>query len=96
MALATCPSELPAELSKLVAEFADGWAASPARPSPPPQVLAHWNGLVRKWAEAPDLPLLVRKHRGDRGTAIKHSSGRTLVPSDNSAAHWAYTLASEG
>lgn len=96
MVLATCPGKLPEDLAKLVAQFAAGWAASTARPCPAPHVLDHWTQLVHAWAEAPDLPLLLRKHRSDRGTLIEHASGRTLIPSDNSAAHWAYSLASEG
>ncbi|KWT67026.1 hypothetical protein APY03_7134 [Variovorax sp. WDL1] len=96
MILPTCPSTLPADLSALVAQFGAGWAASPARPSPTPGVLQLWSRLVQQWADAPDVPLLVRKHRGDRGTIIPHATGRTIIPSDNSAAHWAFSLAAAG
>lgn len=96
MSLPTCPDELPAELAKLMADFGYAWAASSVRPSPKKEVLAKWSELVNTWASLTDLPLLVRKHRNDRGSSVEHHTGRIIVPSDNSAAHWAYTLASEG
>lgn len=96
MSLPTCPEELPSELAKLVADFGRAWAESSVRPSPKREVLIHWGELVNAWASSPDLPLLVRKHRNDRGSSVEHQTGRILVPTDNSAAHWAYTLASDG
>lgn len=96
MILPTCPSTLPPELTALVAQFAAGWAACPMRPAPTPEVAHHWERLVKQWADADDLPLLVRKHDGNRGMLIRHVSGRTIVPSDNSAAHWAFSLAAAG
>ena len=37
--------------------------------------------------------MLVRKARDNRGHALLHSSGRVLVPTDNSPAHWSLALA---
>ncbi|MGE4110759.1 MAG: hypothetical protein AB7E73_08670, partial [Burkholderiales bacterium] len=96
MSLPVCPKLLPADLALLVEKFGETWAASSIRPSPKPEILNHWATLVRSWASDPELPLLVRKHRNNRGSQIIHLSGRILIPSDNSAAHWAFTLASEG
>ena len=96
MSLPVCPKALPPDLAKLVADFGTAWASSSVRPSPKRDVLKRWNELVETWSCDTALPLFVRKHRGDRGSEVKHNTGRILVPSDNSAAHWAFTLASEG
>lgn len=93
MALPQAPSELPAELVKLVAMFGAAWAGSTHRPIPAPKIRRQWDELLCAWAETGDLPLLIRKHRGDRGSELLHASGRLIVPTDNSAAHWAFTLA---
>lgn len=84
------------ELTEHVERFALAWAKSAVRPSPTPGVIAHWNILLDEWSTAPDLPLFVRKHANNRGSEVTHPSGRKIVPTDNSPAHWAYTLASAG
>lgn len=91
-----CPVELPPELAAFVEGFGKAWAASALRPRPTDAALTHWSKLVEAWANAPDLPLFVRKHANNRGSVIAHPSGRVLVPTDNSPAHWAYVLASSG
>ncbi len=95
-ALTQCPEELPPDLSSLVESFGRAWAESPARPRPSPSVIKHWSELLAGWAGAIDLPLFVRKHANNRGSTVIHDSGRVLVPTDNSPAHWAYILASRG
>jgi hypothetical protein len=91
-----CPSELAADLRAHVATLARAWAEHPARPRPTPAVREHWAALVRAWSTTPDLPLYVRKAAGNRGALLTHRSGRALVPTDNSPAHWAFTLACGG
>jgi hypothetical protein len=91
-----CPAELPLELVALIEGFGRAWAASPIRPRPTARTLAKWGKLIDAWAKADDLPLFIRKHSNNRGTALPHNSGRLLVPTDNSPAHWAYVVASSG
>jgi hypothetical protein len=95
-ALAHCPKALPADLSSLIESFGQAWASSPARPKLSALVVAQWSELLDAWAAADDLPLFVRKNSNNRGSVITHKSGRYLVPCDNSPAHWAYVMASEG
>lgn len=42
------------------------------------------------------MPLYIRKSKGNRGSVLEHESGRTLVPVDNSTAHWAIATALRG
>jgi hypothetical protein len=42
------------------------------------------------------VPLFVRKGSAGRGLMLTHASGRRLIPSDNSPAVWAFTLALQG
>jgi hypothetical protein len=91
-----CPEELPPELAALVESFGRAWAASPIRPRPTASTLAKWEKLIDAWSQADDMPLFIRKHSNNRGSAVFHSSGRLLVPTDNSPAHWAYVVASSG
>ncbi len=92
-ALPPCPRELPPELRTRVIDLAAAWARHPARPVPPDAVAAAWDATLDGWVRADDLPLFVRKHRGDRGHTLRHTSGRVLVPVDNSPAQWTYALA---
>jgi hypothetical protein len=96
MSLPDCPTELPEDLSALIHEFGSLWASSAIRPTPEKSVLEGWQKLLFEWVETPDLPLFVRKHRGDRGHELAHETGRVIVPTDNSAPHWAFTLACAG
>lgn len=94
--LARCPELLPGDLSSLIESFGHAWAIHPSRPKPATHVVEHWSKLLEEWAGTEDLPLFVRKHDKNRGSVIAHSSGRSLVPCDNSPAHWSYVLASQG
>lgn len=92
-----CPKELPAELSDALELLAQLWAESPLRPRPPSAVVQAWDSLIESWIEDPELPLLIRKVSGNRGNALEHKlTHRTLIPTDNSPAHWAYALALRG
>jgi hypothetical protein len=51
---------------------------------------------LEEWASAPGMPIFVRKHKDNRGFSVSHPSGRELVPTDNSPAHWVFTLACAG
>ena len=94
--LTHCPELLPPDLTALIDSFAQAWANSPSRPRPSANAIAHWSELLAAWVAADDLPLFVRKHSNNRGSVVSHLSGRPLVPCDNSPAHWAYVMASNG
>jgi len=54
--------------------------------------------LIDEWASTKDLCLFVRKRGRDdaRGQVIAHTTGRSLVPCDNTLAHWAFVAAFRG
>jgi hypothetical protein len=58
-----------------------------------PGVLDHWERLIGDWTKDVTLPLFVRKSSNDRGSVIRHFQGRSLVPTDNSPAQWAFAQA---
>jgi hypothetical protein len=93
MTFPTVPSELPSELAQQLRHLALAWANHPMRPKPQTEVLAHWDNLIADWIADVSLPLFIRKVANNRGSAVPLPSGRILVPSDNSPAHWAFALA---
>ena len=87
-----CPEVLPTDLTWLIESFGQAWAASPSRPQLSAHVVAQWFDLLAEWAAADDLPIFVRKHSNYRGSVVSQTSGRSLVPCDNSPAHWVYYI----
>ena len=59
-------------------------------------VRTRWKKLLDEWELAQDIPLLVRKGSGRRGSVVVHESGRELVLCDNSPAQWGCSLAVAG
>lgn len=72
------------------------WAINPRRPRIAEQTVRAWTQLIADWVEDTRLPLLVRKAQADRGARITGPEGRTLVPTDNSPAQWAFAFAYSG
>ena len=93
MAFPIEPSKLPAEVACALQQIAIAWANHPMRPKPTAEVLEHWDKLIADWITDSSLPLFIRKAANNRGSVVSHSSGRTLIPCDNSPAHWALALA---
>lgn len=83
-------------LGDKIAKIGSYWAEHPERPLPKIDVRTHWEKLIGDWAKADSLPLYVRKANRNRGSIIRHKSGRSLVPTDNSPARWAFVLACKG
>jgi hypothetical protein len=54
--------------------------------------LEHWVALIHAWSAAADLAVLIRKARDNRRRELRHESGRILIPTDNSPAHWSMAL----
>lgn len=94
--LIRCPDRLPQDIVALIEQFGRAWADSPLRPRPSPAVMAQWLALLEAWVKDDGVPLFVRKHSANRGSVILHSSGRALVPCDNSPAQWAFVMAAAG
>lgn len=91
--LSHCPEVLPSELTSILERFGRNWAKSALRPQPPTHIVEQWANLLAEWVAADDMPLFVRKSSCSRGSVVVHESGRSLVPCDNSPAHWAYIKA---
>ena len=94
--IAACPEQLPEPLTSAVCDFASAWAASSLRPRVGLAIRRHWQALLHAWVQDDSLPLLIRRPSAGRGLVLAHSSGRSLVPTDNSPANWSLSLALSG
>jgi hypothetical protein len=90
------PQAAPRSLRESLVTAALAWYDDPDRPRIAPEVSQHWTHLLDAWTSAGDLPLFVRRARGNRGHRLAHTSGRTIIPADNGPAHWSLTLAFRG
>jgi hypothetical protein len=88
--------ELTNAQKNLIAKLVKLWVQNRESPRPRTDVRRHWETLIEDWANTDSLPLYVRKARGNRGSIIRHEEGRSLVPTDNSPAIWAFVLACTG
>jgi hypothetical protein len=84
---------IPDKDMQLLRQFARAWSLNEARPRPKKATLNHWNTLIATWIEDDSLPLFIRKGSLRRGQNYEHSTGRFLIPVDNSPAQWAFSLA---
>lgn len=94
-----CPiaPEFPNEMKDLAAKLGKIWAEHPTRPQPKLDVLQHWGTLVSEWADDDSLPLYVRKQSCGCGRELRHVSGRrSIVPTNNSPAQWAFVQSYRG
>ena len=97
MTFPTAPVSLPGRIPELISEMARLWAETPERPCPPKNVLHHWDQLIDEWSTSDNLPLYVRKAKNNRGSIVTHAtSGRSIVPTDNRPAQWAFVCAING
>lgn len=93
MPLPICAPEASPAIRESLRQLGRTWAADPARPRIAPTTLEAWSALLDAWIARDDLPLLVRKHRQNRGSLVESGFGRFLVPADNSPAQWAFAVA---
>lgn len=92
-----CPTELPFYVSESVQLLGRLWEASSICPQVAHEVVKGWDELLAQWQEDTTLPLLVRKASSAvRGSELTHSTGRPIVPTDNSPAQWSCSLALQG
>jgi hypothetical protein len=88
--------EFPKEMKDLIVKLGKIWAEHPIRPQPKLDILQHWDTLVSEWADDDSLPLYVRKQSCGRGKELRHATGRSIVPTDNSPAQWAFVQSYRG
>lgn len=90
-----CPNPLPQSLTEALDNIAYEWARSPLRPRLKKGIADHWDLVVKEWADDRIMPLFIRRFNDEfpRGKAIRHASGRMLIPVDNTPAHWVLSLA---
>jgi hypothetical protein len=92
-----CPTSLLGVLDEKLRELAEIWATSETRPRIEKTIAVHWDSLIEAWLGDIALPLLVRKASEGRGSVVHHkATGRALIPTDNSPAHWSFALAYAG
>ena len=96
MSFPECKPEYSHKTLEVMFDLGLQWAKDPNRPKISRAVLATWTNLIDAWAEADDLPLLVRKQQKNRGSLITGAEGRILIPTDNSPAQWAFAYAHSG
>jgi hypothetical protein len=90
-----CPASLPDDIRAHMRALVTAWWSHDGWPRPSPEVLGAWDHLLEEWIESREMPLYIRKDL-PRGQRLTHSSGRPLVPVDNSVAQWAFGLALQG
>ena len=91
-----CHPSTASSFQAALRDLGERWAAEPARPRIREEMLSAWDALLEAWIAVRELPLLVRKFRGNRGLPLVGRGGRTLIPTDNSPAQWAYSVAYDG
>jgi hypothetical protein len=85
---------LDPEVDALIEKAALLWRDSAYREKPSEEILCGWDKLLDEWMSQTSMPILIRKAGQTRGKLIEHSSSaRNFVLTDNSPAHWAFSLA---
>jgi len=92
----TSPGSFDGELTEALDRVARLWYESTHRPFIDANVLNRWDDLLLSWVKDKTLPLIIRSAKGLPGSEVTHCCGRLLIPSDNSPASWAFTLAERG
>lgn len=91
-----CPQSFEPELLQALNLVATLWHNSPHRPTIAEDVLLAWDELLVAWVRDATMPLIVRSSKAAPGSEVIHQTNRVLIPSDNSPAQWAITLAERG
>jgi len=89
-------SPLLATISRLLGELGFLWAVADACPLIEDATRIAWDNLLKEWLDDSSLPLLIRLSSLARGSVVVNTSGREIVPTDNSPAQWTCSLATSG
>ena len=84
---------LPDYFDPGIKALASDWKDDPSRPVVSSSVIVWYEKQLKKWIADSGLPMLIRKHRGNRGHIRTHKSGRILIPCDNAPANWFFSSA---
>jgi len=95
--LPSCPETID-EIDKLLTKLSTAWAESESRPKLDKKNSEYWDQLISDWINEKELPLYIRKFNEteSRGKLLIHHTGRQVIPTDNSPAHWSYVMAYSG
>lgn len=74
----------------------DTFPVAPELPKELKNLIAKLGELWVKCPKRPQPKRDVRKHSNDRGAVLRHVSGRSFVPTDNSPAKWAFVQSYRG
>lgn len=96
MAFLWCSPAVAEGIQRRLFQLGAEWANDPACPRVTAQASAAWSRLISDWVRCTELPLLVRRFQNNRGSCVVGNGGRTLVPTDNSPAQWAFAVAHSG
>jgi len=96
MAFPRCSPAFAEGIQRRLFELGAEWAKDPTCPRLTPQASVAWSTLISDWVQCTALPLLVRRFQNNRGSCVVGNGGRTLVPTDNSPAQWAFAVAHSG
>jgi hypothetical protein len=80
--------KLPDNISLIIRELGKEWNSAIINPKINQEVISKWDKLIDEWYNAVDIPIIVRKSGGLRGSEIEHKTGRKIIISDNSPAQW--------
>jgi len=87
---------IPQNIVAAMRHVAELWRESDVWPRIEPQLKNRWASVVTEWVNDDNMPLIVRIAKEPPGVPIAHSSGRVLIPTDNSPAQWVYAQALQG
>ena len=78
------------EIRDKIKELGKIWRNSKSNPKIDEEIKSKWEKLILEWKENKNLPLVVRKQSGVRGSEIQHLTGRKIIITDNSFSQWIY------
>lgn len=81
-------ANVPNYMRASLTDLGEQWKNDPERPAVDPDIELRYEEVLRQWIEHEGMPLLIRKHRKNRGHRLIHVTGRVFVPVDNSPANW--------
>ncbi|MBU3966977.1 MAG: hypothetical protein KKG76_06360 [Euryarchaeota archaeon] len=91
-----CSEKLPDDISEMIRELGKQWKQSEINHIIKQEIINKWDNLIDEWFNTSDIPIIVRKSRGIRGSEKTHKTGRKIIISDNSTAQWVCYKAMQG
>lgn len=79
------------DIRNKIRELGRIWKSSDSNPTINEDIKLQWEKLIYEWENDKNLPLVVRKGSGIRGSEIVHNTGRKIIITDNSFSQWIYS-----